>query len=544
MKLDDHSTPSQVSAQKAPIDTAEIEEDLDDELVEADPTAWGQDLLNLQENMEAKHAADHAKTEWGKDLVSLQGSMEAKHTADHAKRSQEATFWAKGLVNLQAQFEAKLHNRKAEHLHEHHQEHKSDADGKLISRIVELGQEMCSKISRRNRTECQHYFHNQPQVNTSVTTNKSSVPHKHDQHLLEQMMAFGREMCLEPFRRGRPECRKFLDKHGADLEAPQQERNLRGKGRGALKGATPKQAAAWLKDQIKHANDESHDWEQHTLTEIGSLGHQLCNDPSRWDYPSCAAFRKSQESTDASNSTHEHDDHEIMAPATSSPSRFLSWRSVADWSKTTHSGPLRLTRSELMHGKWSGAIPKVACVALVPSGKPLKAWLTKFVDNFRLQNYEGLKQLVLVYDHHNRAAAKLLERYADGTFIKGAPSLSKVFPSAEAFRFGAWLSDADVVARWDFDAWHHPQRLTLQVRALAHSQRPASLLTSWKRLHNDGNTEEETQGERWDGSMVGEASWMRKNWLPNIGSAPSVSFYREREVANVDAHGLLVFNDE
>merc|ERR1719188_245009 len=95
MKLDDHSKPTQVSAQNAPHETAETEEeDMDDELVEADPTAWGQDLVNLQENMEAKHAADHAKTEWGKDLASLQGSMEAKHAADHAKRTQEATFWA------------------------------------------------------------------------------------------------------------------------------------------------------------------------------------------------------------------------------------------------------------------------------------------------------------------------------------------------------------------------------------------------------------------------------------------------------------------
>merc|ERR1719247_3392498 len=102
-----------------------------------------------------------------------------------------------------------------------------------------------------------------------------------------------------------------------------------------------------------------------------------------------------------------------------------------------------------------------------------------FINNFRLQDYEGSRQLVLVYHHADPDAAELVRTYADGSYIKGlAAQGNETFPSAAALRYGAWSSDADVIARWDFEEWHDPSRLSMQVRALAMAAKPASVLAS------------------------------------------------------------------
>merc|ERR1719473_1193405 len=134
---------------------------------------------------------------------------------------------------------------------------------------------------------------------------------------------------------------------------------------------------------------------------------------------------------------------------------------------------------------------------------------------FRSENYEGPKQLIVVYQFHDRQAAKLAKQLADGFFIKAVGARGEV-PSTMALRFGAWESDsdADVVARWDMDSFHHPDRLSMQVRALGHSGRPVSLNMWMANLKSDGKRLVTGEPFGLENSMVGLRSWMEKNWRP------------------------------
>lgn len=168
-----------------------------------------------------------------------------------------------------------------------------------------------------------------------------------------------------------------------------------------------------------------------------------------------------------------------------------------------------------------------------------------FIDNFRLQHYEGSHQLVLVYHHDDQQAADLVHKYVDGSHILSAVSRGKDFPSASAFRFGAWVGrNADVIARWDFEAWHHPQRLSMQVRALAFSKRPASLLERWTMVDKDGSNTTVQHGEHWDSSLVAEAAWMRLNWYPLMAEEEAAfAHHAARDIVKLDGADLEVFDE-
>lgn len=153
-------------------------------------------------------------------------------------------------------------------------------------------------------------------------------------------------------------------------------------------------------------------------------------------------------------------------------------------------------------------LPKVACITAIRSSLTLRSQMKYFVDSFHQQTYEGPSQLVLVYHHKDRVAAEVARLYADGSHIKAVAARddSDEFPSVTALRFGAWSAeDAQVVVHWDFEAWHHPQRLSLQARALAYSARPGCVLKEGKTA-SEGGIRAET--------LAGEAQWMQQNWHP------------------------------
>jgi hypothetical protein len=141
-----------------------------------------------------------------------------------------------------------------------------------------------------------------------------------------------------------------------------------------------------------------------------------------------------------------------------------------------------------------------------------------FIDNFNLQSYEGDRELIIVHHHEDSEARRLIKTVADGQRIRGvATRTHEKMPSTLALRFGAWLATkADVIARWDFEDYHHPQRLSMQVRALAMSSRPASLLTTASSdLTNLTSAHEH-------GFLVGEARWMHEHWYPLLEEEAAV----------------------
>jgi hypothetical protein len=111
----------------------------------------------------------------------------------------------------------------------------------------------------------------------------------------------------------------------------------------------------------------------------------------------------------------------------------------------------------------------------------------------------------------SQEVAELAQSLADGESIVAVASFGEQeYPSTAPFRFGAWKSDAEVVARWDIGAWHHPRQLSRQVRAMVSARRPAVVLAPDVQIQ--GSAEQEQ-------TLVGEAVWMKHNWFPLLDGA-------------------------
>jgi len=105
---------------------------------------------------------------------------------------------------------------------------------------------------------------------------------------------------------------------------------------------------------------------------------------------------------------------------------------------------------------------------------------------------------------------------------------------------------ADIIARFNFDEWYGPERLSLQVRAMSLSKRPVSLLKYWTVLAGSGKELLSTNGgPGWEGSIVGESHWMMKNWWPaSEGERALLMDHHSHEIVQVEKPDLLVYNAE
>merc|ERR1719217_456010 len=86
--------------------------------------------------------------------------------------------------------------------------------------------------------------------------------------------------------------------------------------------------------------------------------------------------------------------------------------------KKRSEAPQSLTLKDLHGAHWAGRIPKVACIMAVPSTTRAHARLKYVVNNFRSQNYEGPKQLIIVYHHQDHRGAARIQKLADGHLVK------------------------------------------------------------------------------------------------------------------------------
>jgi len=244
--------------------------------------------------------------------------------------------------------------------------------------------------------------------------------------------------------------------------------------------------------------------------------------------------------------------------------RRLHWVDVKNWDKAQLRQELgkdmSFVREQLRDLKWEGSLPKVACITAIPSGREARHRIKYFINSFRLQDYEGPRELVFVYHHSDKEAAQLIRKYADGasdikSVAAGPEGPSGMvgftsgsvdnFPSAAALRYAAWSSrDAEVVAHWVFDEWHHPERLSMQVKALAAARYPASILKQWTVRDDSGlNSGVMFAGLGWEGSLVGEKKWMHKHWYPFLKDGRSLFDAGEiSHIAQVDIPELSVYH--
>jgi hypothetical protein len=291
------------------------------------------------------------------------------------------------------------------------------------------------------------------------------------------------------------------------------------------------------------------------MQRIFDLGRELCSEPERRDRPSCVQFLVSSRNDSSAPKVADSNTfsvlHDELPESNYELVHSLKWPAVRNWKESSSKlrgyfpvGVVTARHDELRRARWAGMIPKVACVSVVPSGHEAKYQMKYFVNNFRLQTYEGPRQLILVYDHNDKAAKQLVGKYADGVFIRSAAARSDgKFPSTTAYRFGAYVADADVIARWDFDAWHHPDRLAMQVRALAHKTRPVNRLLAWTLRNGTEDSRSEPDESVGEASLVGEKAWMAEHWHPLLGDeTATLTSAHLRYLVQLDMPGLIVYS--
>lgn len=325
-------------------------------------------------------------------------------------------------------------------------------------------------------------------------------------------------------------------------EKLQKERKMR-RGRGTMKErkqerlqAIRNRREANSKDVKKHMDElkdglakiEHHRavWESSLEARTMAIGVQMCSEESRRDNPACKYFLHPQSHDGADQST------TTISPVDANGAKLLSLPTLAPsgrpkglkfLEKRVNSRGLMLTANDLQQNHWVGKIPKVACIMPIPTIKDTskETWLqhavTTAVNAFRAENYEGPKQLVIVLHKGDQMASRIANGLADGMFVKVVAAHMPV-PSTMSMRYAAWSADkdADVVARWDMNAYHHPDRLSMQVRALGASGRPVSAAMWGVTFSEDGKRSVYGEQAGLENSMVGIRSWMDSHWHPYV----------------------------
>lgn len=547
-------------------------------------SSWARGLRALQQriggHLAGPTADNHSAndlgelTAWAKDLEALQQRLETRFSdrAAHIKtaaqddQTSNMTAWSTELEALQHRMEVRMQVHEKSHevlgvqdarIEAHKKAHKNPEDivsaqpqGTILEEIAKLGRELCGHPERSGRSECDQFRavgHGSSATGAAVSMaplaqQTHSLADAHAKLHMELLqlaerhksweMAFaakvanvGRTLCIGRSGDSNSSCAQFQSDGAED------------------------RSNATLDSQ--DTAEQRRSWHEAFTTKLTNIGEELCRDPSRQDYLVCKKlFAKA---TAVVSTTQKPD-----AAAKAEPHPALNWTTVTQWKKASakglrgsvQGGSVNQTladMSNLRSSRWISRVPSVACIALVPQGKSAQTWMRYFVDNFKLQKYEGAVQLVLVYHYSDLETAELVHdlREKENITIRGAAARGTEYPSAAAYRFGAWVArDADVVARWDFAAWHHPHRLSMQVRALASSARPACLLDRWTTLNDKGNQSTAVGGLHWDSSFVGEAAWMREHWYPDMKEEHAViAGAHAREVVKLTNPKLLVFND-
>mmetsp|Transcript_107826 Transcript_107826/g.311557 ORF Transcript_107826/g.311557 Transcript_107826/m.311557 type:complete len:522 (-) Transcript_107826:77-1642(-) len=375
----------------------------------------------------------------------------------------------------------------------------------LASEAEELHRKLCEAPERRGRPECAAYLAAHPahdaagdlaRARADLDGAMATIASAHklwEGSLAAEADELHRKLCEAPERRGRQECAAFLAAHSGNDAVDPEAMRLR---MASLKA----EHAVWDRDFSKEADD---------------LHRKLCEDPERHDRPDCLRFlsasaARAAEAPPAAPGA----GAEALSPSPAAP-RELHWSSVAHWAAARpqklrggSAGGLAVVEPGVLRAsRWSGMIPGVSCIAAVPRHGTSATQVEEVVREFHAQSYEGRRQLVLVYHYEDEEAAAQVRQLADGHHIKGSAARGPAaeYPSAASLRFGAWASDGEIVAHWDFEERYSPERLSLQVRALAYANRPAALLVPEEGAGASNFTET---------SLLGERLWMNEHWQP------------------------------
>jgi len=481
------------------------------------------------------------------------------HAAAPETRSwSNMTTWAQSLMSsLEEHLSARQSSARAKRLALQKKE-AAAAGGSLLEQITEARCEMCLEPFRRDYPECAEFLNvstcqlarsnttrqsssmtawamdlqrlqaqleerlNASRVRAAARQHKAHGSKQRDGSLQQRIDELGCELCLAPHRRGRADCAHFLGsptcrRAHADL-------------------------GAWLDARLAELSEQHREWDQRVSRNAKALRRELCADPSRRGYAACADLLSEG---GAANGVPTADDEPLATTSLRGQQPFTlrwpefgtgaAWASSTfqHWKSATH-GPVALRLRDLKRtaaSHWQGRIPKVACIAVVPHSWEGIWMLQEVVDTFRKQDYEGPRELVLVYHYRHKEAAQHVEALADGSEVRGVAARGDGdYPSTAAYRFGAWKSDADIIARWDFSGWSSPQRLKMQVRAMVLASRPACIVN-----RHIGVLAANASSDADERTTMGEATWMRHHWFPLQHSVrPMLEGYVAPQVVRLD----------
>jgi hypothetical protein len=254
----------------------------------------------------------------------------------------------------------------------------------------------------------------------------------------------------------------------------------------------------------------------HRMDKLGANLADVVSDRKAWK--ATVQWKQSQWNPSGNN----HTEAGIPSKELFMPKR-LQWSAIptfqhhkvkrSEFLESTHKHPVVVYKSDVKHMHWTGDFPKVAAVAWIRGNRKTRSRMMYFVDNFKLQDYKGPRELVLVYHYKDAVAAEIVHRYVNDTDVKAVAAhdfSQESFPSDPALRYAAWGSDANIVAQWDFDEWHDPSRLSLQVRAMALAHRHACVLSTRSASHSQEDEDQEIRVV----SVIGEKAWMTEHWHP------------------------------
>jgi hypothetical protein len=529
-------------------------------------TSFAMGLTELQQKLEEKmqkQARRHAEHRAMRALTAATRSPDPKigdvrmtvhHAHEESIADDNVTAWAHNLDDLTHELQSQMSSwrkERAEHAAAHRAatepaQAKDDPMTPWAHKLDDATHELQEHLEHRAQERALHAAqHEAAHAARLAELRAATHPTPHSQ-LLDDVESLGRQMCQDPSRRNRPACAQFLHPDHGEAHQTAEERH--------------ESALAHIKLLEKHmeelSEDREHDDEE-IRKESNDFLRELCADPARHSYPTCAHLLATT-TEPASGNLRSRPAKAATAvakeafPAAASYPNVLSWQAVMDAEAAPHgpqhmgAGALVMSRSELRVSHWNGKIPKVACVTVLPAGQVTEVLMRYFMDNYKLLHYEGERVLVFVYSDTDKEAARIAHLYTDGTSIKAAAAQDAGgFPSPMAYRYGAWQAhDADLVVRWDFEAWHHPNRLSMQVRAITLAKRPASIVPKVTGFDVDGKSATVAGGGGSHGSMMGEAAWMRKHWMPGLEKESSMlNGLHSKDVVQVAMPDLLAYHD-
>ena len=129
-------------------------------------------------------------------------------------------------------------------------------------------------------------------------------------------------------------------------------------------------------------------------------------------------------------------------------------------------------------------LPMVSAMTITKNGRA--QMLDIALTCFRFQTYPS-KEVVVVYDSDNVAAAELVRRHAaeaaregNGTRVKGVVnSIGTKATLGELRNAAVAATQGELLIQWDDDDWYSAERIEMQYRALVHMDASACLLARY-----------------------------------------------------------------